>query len=302
MRDALCPALQFLRQMEKRGSCLDEFAMHVNAARDTIKQSLEKFDFNQLRKVLSDIQQYLPVVQPTSRSTRSQHQPTSANFDEEEFRAIGKVFIDNFLQSLDERFNAEAKQLIESIAILSTPSKYSAEQLLQNSLIIQYCSSITYKHTGVDRQVYERTDPPLLNYQKLRDDVPAFLRIVGDVSSISAITYRLAQHGSEQCPEWYQLFQILATFSVGSNEAERSFSMLRRIKSWLRNSLSDSTLEILMKISSSKVDLTEDAIKYIIEDFISNPQRAKYRNVSVFTGDISEMQLDEGIFSLPSSM
>ena len=72
--------------------------------------------------------------------------------------------------------------------------------------------------------------------------------------------------------------------------------MLPRIKSWLRNSLSDSTLEILMKISSTKVDLTEDAIKFIIEDFISNPQRPKQRNVSVFTKDVNKMQIDEDIF------
>ena len=219
MRDALHPALKFLRQIEKRGSCLDEFSIHVDAARNAIKQSVEIFDFNQLRAVLNDIQQYLPVIQPTSRSTRSQHQPLSIDFDEEECRAIGKEFINSFLQSLDDRFNAEAKQLIENIVILSSPFKYSSEQLLQNPLISQYTSPVTYKHVAVNRQIYERTDPPLLNYQKLKDDVFAFLTIIGDVTSITAITQRLAEHGSEQCSEWYKLFQILATFAVGSNEA-----------------------------------------------------------------------------------
>jgi hypothetical protein len=295
IRDALRPSFKFLRQIEKRGSCLDEFSIHVDAARNTIKQSVEMFDFNQVRTVLNDIQQYLPSIQPTSRSTRSHLQTLSTNFDEEEFRDLGKQFINSFLSSLDDRFNSEAKQLIESIVILSSPSKFSAEQLLQNPLILQYTSPMIYKHVAVNRQVYERTDPPLLNYQQLKDDVFAFLTIVGDITSITAITQRLAQYGSEQCAEWYKLFQILATFAIGSNEAERTFSTLRRIKTWLRNSLSDSTLEILIKMSALKIGLTDDAIKFIIEDFVSNPHRAKMRNINVFIEHDNEIELDENV-------
>ncbi|CAF3776542.1 unnamed protein product [Rotaria sordida] len=274
MHDVLRPSLQFLRQIEKRGSCLDEFVTHVDAARNTIKQSIEIFDFNQVRKILNDVQKYLPTVEPTFRSTRSQIQTIATDFDEEQFRDTGKTFINHFLQSLDDRFNTEAQELIKNIAVLSSPFKFSAEELLQNSLIIQ-------------------TDPPLLNYQQLKNDVFAFLTIVGNITSITSITQRLAQHGSEQCPEWYKLFQILATFGIGLNEAERTFSTLKRIKSWLRNGLSNSTLEILIKVSSLKVNLTDDAIKFIIDDFISNPQRAKRRNISVFTEYNNEMEFDE---------
>ncbi len=45
---------------------------------------------------------------------------------------------------------------------------------------------------------------------------------------------------------------------------------------------SDSTLEILIKMSALQIDLTDDANKFIIEDFVSNPNRAKARNISVF--------------------
>jgi hypothetical protein len=34
-------------------------------------------------------------------------------------------------------------------------------------------------------------------------------------------------------------------------------------------------------------------MKFIIEDFISNPQRAKSRNISVFAEDSNETELDE---------
>ncbi|CAF1244483.1 unnamed protein product [Rotaria sp. Silwood1] len=295
MRDALRPALKFLRQIEKRGSCLDDFSINVDAARNTIMKSVERFDFNHLRTILNDVHKYLPVIQPTSRSTRSQLQSSSTDFDELEFRNIGKEFIDHFQLSFDNRFNGEAKELIENIVMLSSPSKFSAEQLLQNELIIKYSSPITYKHAAVDRQIYQRTDIPLLNYQQLEEEVFAFLTIIGDRTSIAAILERLALHGSEQCSEWYKLYQILGTFALGSNEAERTFSTLRRVKSWLRNCLSDSTLQILVKMSTLNIDLTDDGIKFIIEDFINNPKRANSRNINVFMERNNENEFNDDI-------
>ena len=127
------------------------------------------------------------------------------------------------------------KELITSLCILSSPSNISPQELLDNALIRKYTSAITYKHKGVDNQVYERTDSPLLNLQLLKNDVHAFLKIVENVPSITSIFSKLAKHGSELCSEWFRLYQILATFAIDSNEAERMFSVLRRIKSWIRN-------------------------------------------------------------------
>lgn len=52
-------------------------------------------------------------------------------------------------------------------------------------------------------------------------------------------------------------------------------------------------------MSVLKIDLTDDAIiKFIIEDFISNPNcRAKHRNISLFIGhNNNETELNENIF------
>jgi hypothetical protein len=57
--------------------------------------------------------------------------------------------------------------------------------------------------------------------------------------------------------------------------------------------LSDQTLEISIKLSTLKIDLTDDAIKFIIDDFISHPQRAKHRNVSVFIEGNNKTKFDE---------
>ncbi|CAF4546828.1 unnamed protein product [Rotaria sp. Silwood2] len=282
LRDVLRPAMKFLRQIEKRGLCLDEFAVDVDAARETISPAMNNFDFISYRTTLSNIKEYAPLVQLTPHSTRFQQQSVNMDFDECELKTIGDDFVQNVLKSLDDRFNSEAKQIIQNLCIFSSPSNFSSEELISNPLIQKYTSPITYIHKGVDGKVYERTDQPLLNIKFLKDDVYAFLKIVENISSIPSILLRLAKLGSEQCTEWFRLYQILATFAVDSNEAERMFSTLRRIKSWLRNRLSDTTVEILLKLSNLDIQLTDDGIDFIVQDFIKNPGCAKSRNVTLF--------------------
>ena len=170
------------------------------------------------------------------------------------------------------------------------------QELLTNPLVQKYSSRITYKHKRVDGQVYERIDEPLLNMQNLQHDVHAFRKITEDSTSISSILGKLAKYGSEQCPEWYRLYQILATFAIGSNEAERMFSSLKRTKTYLRNRLSDNTIEMLLKISSLDLPLTSEAISFIIKDFIQNPGRAKARNVTLFFENGEDKEQDEEFF------
>jgi len=163
-------------------------------------------------------------------------------------------------------------------------------------LIQKYTSPTTYKHKGVDGKIYERTDKPLLNMKNLKDDLSTFCKIVENLTSIPSILLKLAKSGSEQCSEWYRLYQILATFAVGSNESERMFSTLRRIKSWSRNQFSDSTIEALVKVSSLDIQLTDEAINYIIQDFVKNPGRAKSRNVKLFLETDQVKQKDDESF------
>jgi len=282
LRDILRPSMQFLRQIERRGLCLDQFALNVSAARETISQAMNNFDFISFRTTLNNINDFAPVFTLTSHSTRLQQQSTSTDIDEGELSQMGNDFIQHVLQSLDNRFNTEAKEVIENLCVFSSPSNQSPDELLSNPLIQKYTSSISYTHKGVDGKIYARTDKPLLNLKYLKDDVYAFYKITEGVTTIPAILSKLAKFGSEQCPEWYRLYQIFGTFAVGSNEAERMFSTLRRIKTWMRNRLSDTTVEILLKVSSLDIQLTDDAVNFIVQDFVKNPGRAKSRNITLF--------------------
>jgi len=113
----------------------------------------------------------------------------------------------------------------------------------------------------------------------------SFLALTKDKATITSVLRHLANYGQEHALEWYRLYQVLATFAMGSNEAERSFSALRRIKSWQRNRISSSTVEICIKVATLAPTLTEEAIQYIIDDFKSHPGRAKTRNITIFMDD-----------------
>jgi hypothetical protein len=282
LQDVLRPAMQFLRQIEKRGSCLDQFELSVSAARQTISKAMNSFDFTSFRTALNNVKDFTPTVPSTSQSTRVQQQSTSIDIDENELRKIGNNFVHNVLKSLNNRFNTKAQEIIENLCVFSSPSNQSPEDLLNNMLIQKYTSPITYTHKGVDGEIYERTDKPLLNLKYLKDDVYAFRTITEGVTTIPEILLKLAKFGSEQCPEWYRFYQILGTFAIGSNEAERMFSTLRRIKTWLRNRLSDNSVETLLKLSALDIQLTDDAVDFIVQDFVKNPGRAKSRNIALF--------------------
>lgn len=173
LRDILRPAMRFLRQIEKRGLCLDEFAVNVDVARETIAKTMNNFDFTAYRSTLSNIKQYAPLTQLISHSTRGQQQSINTDFDENELKTMGDDFVENVLKSLDDRFNGEAKQMIQSLCIFSSPSNLSHEELINNPLIQKYTSPLTYTHKGVDGKAYERTDQPLLNIKFLKEDVYA---------------------------------------------------------------------------------------------------------------------------------
>jgi len=284
--------MKFLRQIESRGSCLDNFCLHLQAAIASIGKIAEDFDFQSYKSLMNNLQLYTSTITATTQSTRRQKEvsiPTfSEDLNEDELREHGEEMIAVVLASLSNKFDKEAKELIENLNILSMPSKLTSDELLRNDLIHIYTNEISYEHTSVDKKKFKRTDPPLLNINRLKADVHSFLVLIKDLNSIQSILQQLAHHGQEQASEWYKLYQLLGTFAIGSNEAERSFSTLRRIKTWQRNRISDSAMEICIKVSTLAPCLTDEAIQFIIRDFVSHPGRAKSRNITISSNSDEE--------------
>jgi hypothetical protein len=79
----------------------------------------------------------------------------------------------------------------------------------------------------------------------------------------------------EECTSNYpnikRLLQILATLPVTTASSERTFSMLRRLKTWLRSTMGEERLTGLALLSSCiDTELTADAV---IDSFLRNNRR-----------------------------
>ncbi|CAF2996418.1 unnamed protein product [Rotaria sp. Silwood2] len=295
LRNIFKISMKFLRQIESRGSCLDSFSLHVQAATASISKVAQDFDFQSFKSLMWNLQQHAPTITATAHSTRHKRKEVSTaifseDFSEDDLRKDGEEIVMAILDSLSNKFDSEAKELVENLSMLSTPSKFTPDELLQNGLVHTYTNEISYEHTSVDKRKFKRTDSPLLNINRLKKDVHSFLVLTQDLNTIQSIIQQLAKHGQEQAPEWYKLYQVLGTFAIGSNEAERSFSTLRRIKSWQRNRISDSTVEICIKASTLASSLSNEATQFIIRDFISHPGRAESRNITIFMNNSDEEQ------------
>jgi len=77
--------------------------------------------------------------------------------------------------------------------VFSSPSNQSLEDLLNNPLIREYTSPISYTHKGVERKIYERTEQSLLILKDLKDYAYAFSKIVEGVTMIPAILPKLVE-------------------------------------------------------------------------------------------------------------
>ncbi len=106
----------------------------------------------------------------------------------------------------------------------------------------------------------------------------------------------LSVNGEYLVSEWFKLYQILTTLPIGSNECERSFSAVQRIKTKLRNSLSSTALETAVKFSILKPNVTEDDLDTIVHYFCSHPGRAKARNIKIFINNNDDDIDDETFF------
>ena len=91
----------------------------------------------------------------------------------------------------------------------------------------------------------------------------------------------------------FKLYQILTTLPIGSNECERRFSALQRIKTKLRNSLSSTALETAVKFSILKPKVTKNDLDDIVKHFCMHPGRAKAGNIKIYINNGDDESGDE---------
>ena len=193
-----------------------------------------------------------PIVVPRQRKppkrftgTAVAHQHTSA---EEYYRAIHYSFIDAAVQQLDDRFDCEKTGL----------HKYCK---LQNIIL-----------TGVVDHDVTASYPELNAVSASLDiELRMFRHQYKYISATEAIQIMRSLQPAVQdlFPVLKEYMKLLLVNPASSATAEHSFSSLRRLKTWLRNSMGQTRLNSCAVCSVHVEALDETDIRRLAEDFIS---------------------------------
>ncbi|KAF0707053.1 52 kDa repressor of the inhibitor of the protein kinase-like [Aphis craccivora] len=147
-------------------------------------------------------------------------------------------FIDSILQQLNDRFNNH-KEIISGFQVLINPCAKSDLHHL-----------VKYYQEDVE------------SYEKVVSEVDLWHRYLNtnNIKPQNALDVLLICN-QDFYPNIYNLLHILAVLPVTSCESERSFSSLKRIKTYLRNSTSETRLNGLAVLNIHReVPVTEDEV------------------------------------------
>jgi len=306
-------AKNFMKQTESRTATFDKFSKSLDATIARIKNAWNEFDQSLYNIKVKTCRDILPFQPTTSSSTRS-HNTTcdkmnADRFTEQELKTFADKLIRGTLSAINQRFGNDSRIVIDNVSMFTQLNDFEDDEVLMNPLLQLYCKPMHYEHQGVDQTKYERTDEPLLSFQKLKNELPQTRVIVDSAINDIArrnkndkkkedvclldITKSIAMHAQYLVPEWFKLYQIITTLPIGSNECERSFSAVRRIKTKLRNSLSTTALETAVKFAILKPSVTENDLDAIAKNFYQYPGRAKARNITMYVKDNEEHSDDD---------
>ena len=98
-----------------------------------------------------------------------------------------------------------------------------------------------------------------------------------NVTSVRSIADALSasEIGMKMLSEVATLLKIYLTVPVTTATAERSFSVLRRLKTWLRSTMSQKRLNNLLVLHCHKGLTDELSLKHIAEDFATANDRRR---------------------------
>lgn len=123
----------------------------------------------------------------------------------------------------------------------------------------------------------------LLNFAKLKSEIPDYILNKSiNKENNNFNTLELSKKFIEEkqnifYPEIFKVFKIYLSIPISSSEAERSFSCLKRIKTWLRNTTGQSRLSSLAILNIESQALRNIDLDKVVEDFGSkNDTRKTY--------------------------
>ena len=234
-----------------------DFSELMNVANDLVEEltrlredadSQFKLLFNEAQQLASNNSVEIKLPRVTQRQTQRAN-PDVAHDVETYYRVSVYIpFLDAFITSLNERF-INHRQVYNSFACLLPRTSDQLGKIEAVAELFHFYAS----------------DPLLSDLSTVKGELKLFHQRLSRLSNLP----RNAMDALAICdkviyPNVFRLLQLLATLPVSSASNERSFSTLKRIKTYLRNSVGEARLNGLAMLSIHR-DIDVD-VQTVIDD------------------------------------
>lgn len=172
---------------------------------------------------------------------------------EEFFMNIFEKCFDSVLESFAVRFNKANQKIHKSLEKLLLNQEDSAERLIIEDL---YKDDIDFCSFNLHRQMfYEFVKIRKAEHPTCLEDVVDFLQKNSETAGL--------------CPVFTKFVTLLMTIPGSSCTNERSFSLMKRLKSYLRSTMNQDRLNYIAILSTYKEMARDLNMDIIIDEFIS---------------------------------
>lgn len=205
--------------------------------------------FSEITEVASELDSDIKMPRTVSRQTQRANVP--ANTTEDYFRRVTYVpLLDSVILDLKERLSQDTMTLFNLNVFLPRTSATDEDIIVVREIANAYSGLLGVPVSSVisEYQLW------LAKWKRLRQSSPkqAFPTCLMNI---------IKECDRELYPTINGLLRVLATLPVSVATGERSFSTLRRVKSWLRASMAEERLVGLALLNIHKdIDVDVDAV------------------------------------------
>lgn len=179
------------------------------------------------------------------------------------FRQIYFELLDKAIQSIKDRFDQPGFGIyitLQNIVVKAVQGE-PYQHLINEDLVMLY---------GAD-----------INFQMLLTELSLLKTFVSDtkIATISDVVRWFTAHSNLQplLPQVKLLLRLILVLPATNAVSERSFSALRRLKTYLRSSMSSERLNSLMKLHVYNTDTDNLDVQSVIKIFVESKPRRKER-------------------------
>ena len=198
------------------------------------------------------------------------------------FHPIYNEIIDTLLAAIDDRLNTESLKLlsyIENVLIAACQPDRKKESIIIPQSVEDTYSDIDYDHLQAELILFPNS---IASYQK-RTQQQSCIRSIHEIIKFFQL---VSTDTASLYPNIQTLLFLYLTPPLTSCTAERSFSAMRRIKTWVRSTMTQERFENLMILHVHKKQTQSISAEDVMYEFISKKQSRKieFGNVKKLSG------------------